>query len=276
MSRNGYIKLYRKIIDNDILQQRPYTRRDAWIDLLLHANYEPKEVWIKNTKYICDVGEQLRSQRNIAEHWGWSRGRVRTFLTLIQNQAMITFKNEPHTTRIKIVNWDTYQCEDEKKSHEMATTYATKKPRNDITKNIKNIKNNKNKNNSASKNNSRPNRSIISNNVVNIANEQKILSNKQNNTQKLQNQFDAIWNKYPKKLGKKAAIRHYKNSVKSEKDLQNIQKALNKYLKSKNVKEGYIQNGSTWFNNWEDWVDYEDGIKSDYSEVRKLLDGKQP
>ena len=27
-------------------------------------------------------------------------------------------------------------------------------------------------------------------------------------------------------------------------------------MQSKTVKNGYIKNGSTWFNNWQDWVDY--------------------
>lgn len=136
----GYIKLYRKIEENESLNEKPFTKRDAWIDLLLHANYIEKEVWIKNTKYLCKPGEQLRSQRNIALHWGWSRKRVQTFLGLLEKEAMLGLKREPHTTRIKIINWDTYQAEGDLESHERARGGATTEPRRSTTKNIKEVK----------------------------------------------------------------------------------------------------------------------------------------
>lgn len=71
-------------------------------------------------------------------------------------------------------------------------------------------------------------------------------------------QFDHIWKLYPNRVGKKAALRHYKASVKTEQDYLNIQKAINNYKLSDKVKKGFIQNGSTWFNNWQDWIDYQE------------------
>jgi len=75
------------------------------------------------------------------------------------------------------------------------------------------------------------------------------------NTKKL---FEEIWDKYPSRINKKAAKRHFEVSVKTKKDWENIQKALKNYLESKRVKSGYIQNGSTWFGNWQDWIDLEE------------------
>jgi hypothetical protein len=66
--------------------------------------------------------------------------------------------------------------------------------------------------------------------------------------------FEEIWKIYPSPKGKKAAFAHFKTSVKTEDDWLNIQKALANYLRSGNVQRGYIMNGSTWFNNWQDWV----------------------
>ncbi len=70
--------------------------------------------------------------------------------------------------------------------------------------------------------------------------------------------FNKLWERYPNKDGKKAALRRFKASVKTKQDVKNINKALDNYLKSEKVKKGYIKNGSTWFNNWEDWVDNKD------------------
>jgi len=74
----------------------------------------------------------------------------------------------------------------------------------------------------------------------------------------LEGQFNILWEKYPKKLGRKAAWRHFKASVKTTNDVDAIYLALKHYLASERVYKKYIQNGATWFNNWRDWVDYEE------------------
>ncbi len=74
--------------------------------------------------------------------------------------------------------------------------------------------------------------------------------------------FESIWNTYPLKLGKKEAIKHFNASIVSEKDFEDIKKSLvnyQKYLKTPNSRTQKLppaQHGSTWFNNWRDWIDY--------------------
>ncbi|MFQ5786725.1 MAG: hypothetical protein ACE5H1_01965 [Thermodesulfobacteriota bacterium] len=70
--------------------------------------------------------------------------------------------------------------------------------------------------------------------------------------------FDSIWSKYPNKVGRKMAEKHFKNSVKNKKDFNDLNTALTNYLSSKRVQRGYIQNGSTFMNNWRDWIDYKE------------------
>ena len=72
--------------------------------------------------------------------------------------------------------------------------------------------------------------------------------------------FEKVWLKYPKRVGKKLAEKHFQASVKNELDLKRINKALTNYLGSRRVLSGFVQNGSTWFNNWEDWVDYKEEV----------------
>lgn len=72
--------------------------------------------------------------------------------------------------------------------------------------------------------------------------------------------FDDIWSKYPKRIGRKQAFKHFKASVVSEADFDNIRVALANYTQSERVLKGYVQNGATWFNNWKDWVDYKEEI----------------
>jgi hypothetical protein len=72
--------------------------------------------------------------------------------------------------------------------------------------------------------------------------------------------FEEIYLKYPKKVGKKEAQRHFKASVKTEQDWHNIQAALKNYLASERVAKGFIQNASTWFNDWASWIDFKEDL----------------
>jgi hypothetical protein len=78
------------------------------------------------------------------------------------------------------------------------------------------------------------------------------------------NSFSNIWDRYPKKLGRSDAERHYKKSVLSLTDIDLINKALDKYVAHIADKEPqYIKNGSSWFYQWRDWVNYEEPMTAE-------------
>jgi len=67
--------------------------------------------------------------------------------------------------------------------------------------------------------------------------------------------FEEIWKTYPNPTGKKAALKHFKASVKCEAEFTSIKAALKRYLAGDEVRRGFVQHGETWFNNWQDWID---------------------
>lgn len=74
----------------------------------------------------------------------------------------------------------------------------------------------------------------------------------------LELEFQRVWERYPRRLGRKAAFRHFKASIKTAQDVQSIHSALNHYLsdiRSKGTEPQYVQHGSTWLNDWQSWVD---------------------
>lgn len=82
-----------------------------------------------------------------------------------------------------------------------------------------------------------------------------IKERKRKDIKALSDLFELVWSQYPSKIGKKAAMRHFNASIKTEQDQKDILIALENYTQSDVVvKKGYIQNGSTWFNNWHDWI----------------------
>ncbi len=80
--------------------------------------------------------------------------------------------------------------------------------------------------------------------------------------------FESIWKEYPKRLGKKLAFVHFKASVKTEVDVSAIRSALANYKKQIEGKDRqYIQHGSTWFNNWRDYAEANDGTHDSTSRI---------
>ena len=70
-----------------------------------------------------------------------------------------------------------------------------------------------------------------------------------------ESKFNILWDKYPRRVKRKDAFRHFKASVKNDDRYLLITKALGNYAASIQDKDPeYIQVGSTWFNNWEDWI----------------------
>jgi len=66
--------------------------------------------------------------------------------------------------------------------------------------------------------------------------------------------FEAAWNLYPNKDGKKEAFKQFKASVATAADYVSLLKAMGNYLNSDKAKRGFIKDGKTFFNNWQDWI----------------------
>ena len=72
--------------------------------------------------------------------------------------------------------------------------------------------------------------------------------------------FEELWTKYPNKVGRKEAVRHFEASIHTLRDFSDINKALENYLRSERVAKGFVMNASTFFNNWQDWLNYTEDI----------------
>ena len=71
--------------------------------------------------------------------------------------------------------------------------------------------------------------------------------------------FEKIWQSYPKREGRKDAEKHFRSTVKTVQDYLDIQNALEKYKRKLHFEKTefkFIKMGSTWFNNWRDYIDY--------------------
>ena len=144
----GWIKLHRQIQDSAIwVSNEPFDRRSAWIDLLLSANHEDKEIVFDGKKRIIKRGQVLTSVRKLGPRWGWSKDRVLRFLRTMEDLNMVTRSATRSETLLTIVKYDDFQngCDTHKdtyKDTDKDTHKDTDKPQTRIDKNINNEKNN--------------------------------------------------------------------------------------------------------------------------------------
>jgi uncharacterized protein YdaU (DUF1376 family) len=88
--------------------------------------------------------------------------------------------------------------------------------------------------------------------------------------------FERIWSRYPSKDGKKEAEKHFRATVHTDDDLRDIHQALDRYLAMlQNNPTRPPKNGSTWFNNWQDWTNWEEPINGKQETKRGLSDGDE-
>lgn len=149
----GWIKLHRQITEHWLWEEKPFSKGQAWIDLLLQANHKENKVPFGNQLISIERGEFLTSESKLAERWGWSRKKVRNFLTMLSQDGMIENIKMPNKgTRIKIVNYEVYQNLGDNTGTTKDTTQeqlknnrgTTEEQLRNTNKNIKNEKNEKN------------------------------------------------------------------------------------------------------------------------------------
>ena len=139
----GWISIHRKIQQSDIwLDKEPFDKRSAWIDLIMMANHEDKQILFNGKFMEVKRGEKITSLKQLSDRWRWSTGKVKRFLNLLESGSMIELKTKRRYTSYKVVNYNVYQNEDIDKRNEVET--KTKRRRNEVetkTKTNNNINN---------------------------------------------------------------------------------------------------------------------------------------
>ena len=106
----GWIKLYRQIQESAIwLDDEPFNRRDAWIDLLLMANHEDRTIIIKGKPIVIHEGQHWTSLGKLSDRWKWSRNKVKRYFALLEELDMAHISGTPNGTLITLVRYGFFQ-----------------------------------------------------------------------------------------------------------------------------------------------------------------------
>jgi hypothetical protein len=101
-------------INNDILnswlwEEKFFTKGQAFIDILLNCSNESEQIVFKNQLVNTLPGELHTSEKILADRWGWSRTKTRTFLELLEKDQRIILNRSKTKTIIKLIKKDKKQ-----------------------------------------------------------------------------------------------------------------------------------------------------------------------
>ncbi|MDO6353982.1 hypothetical protein Q3V94_02640 [Caloramator sp. CAR-1] len=255
MSQQGWISLYRKIQDSWLWEDKPFSKGQAWIDLILLASHEEKKVLVGNELIKLERGSLITSETKLAERWGWSRKKVHDFLKLLECEQTITLETNNKRTAINIVNYSVYQdlrnskrtAKEQQKSSE-----GTAKEQQKNTNNNVNNDNNDNKkinnyiNNTCVHDDSPAEKSPE---VGDGAQDDEAKAGSPGKGETYTQEFETFWSHYPRHKEKKKAYRVWQTRLKEKYKPEDIIKAaINyaEYCKLNNLEERYIKLAATF------------------------------
>ena len=103
----GWIKLYRKIIDNPIFKDSEAYHLFSY--LLLKANHKANKFLFNKNEILVERGQLITGTRKISEETGISHWKIRDRLKLLENLGIITRKITHRFSIITVCNYDSYQ-----------------------------------------------------------------------------------------------------------------------------------------------------------------------
>jgi len=111
MAKIGWIRLHRSIEDWGYYFSEPFSRGQAWIDLILLARYEdkPSYLYVRGNKITIERGQLAWTVDKLAIRWMWSRKRVDGFLKTLEKELQITRQKTATVTLTTVLNYEKFQ-----------------------------------------------------------------------------------------------------------------------------------------------------------------------
>jgi len=212
----GYIKLYRELIEKPIWLNSTPEHKSIIITLLLMANHKPNDWEWCGKKFNVNKGQFVTSLESIRKKTGKgiSIQNMRSCLKRLKKLHFATNKSTKSGRLITIINWGSYQPK-EKKATKIVTVEQQRS----------------NKGATPNKNERKKEKELYP------------------------PTFIKFWEAYPKKKGKGAALKAYKNIKDPNPTLNDILLSLSVQIKTEEWQnKKYIPYPATWLNQrrWED------------------------
>ena len=128
---SGYIKLFRTITDNPMWEDEPFTRAQAWIDILFMTNYHDSSFFVRGVEIFVKRGQFAVSEQVLSKKWNFSRTKLRKFLFWLEKKHQIKQQKNNVLSIYTVINYDKYNPEN---TTEKTADQTTERPQKDHRK----------------------------------------------------------------------------------------------------------------------------------------------
>lgn len=140
---NGWIKLWRKVLSNPIFLDDSLFK--CWVYCLLRANHDRNDFLINKQLVSCEPGEFVTGRDSANRDLGWKSKKFDRKCIFLEKYGFLTRQVTSHFTKIKIINWNTYQGANNGDDQQYDQQMTNQRPADDqpmtTNKNVKNEKN---------------------------------------------------------------------------------------------------------------------------------------
>jgi len=227
-----FIIVPRSIFERGVFgKDEPYSKREAFLDLVQMAAFEPADYFVSGYKYKVERGQLAASKSFLSNRWHWNIDKVRRYLQYLRREGMCDYQcdhqcNQP-ITLISIANYDRYQGGATTNDTTDATTAAT------TSATTANTQDNNNKN----KNNNKKKDSVIYSEEV----------------EKLYALYPTICPKRNQRTGKGSKDKSTLDKLLKKYSYAQIESATNQYL-AESYDKAYLKNFSTFLSDLPDLI----------------------
>lgn len=134
-NNTNWIKLYRSLMDNEIWSMEPFTRGQAWVDLLMMVCYEDTDNLHRGNLVHLSKGSTRTSIAYLAKRWHRSDKWVRHTLEILKGMDMVQTIGTTQGTIITIKNYTSFQGQGQTKGQ--TEDRATDRAKGRHNKNVK-------------------------------------------------------------------------------------------------------------------------------------------
>ena len=135
----GWIKLYRKLIENPIFLKPELLQ--LFIYCLLKANHEPQKIIFNGQEMEIKIGQFITGRDVMAKDLKQNPITTYKRLKVLKNLQILNIKSNNNFSVVTVLNWELYQSEEMKRNSKRNNKGTTREQQGNTYKNDKNEKN---------------------------------------------------------------------------------------------------------------------------------------
>ena len=137
---NGWVKIHRILSENPLWTCEPFSRGQAWVDLILLANHSDSFFFRRGVKINIARGQVGHSEVALSDRWQWSRTKVRKFLNDLEKEQQIVQQKSNTGQVVTLLNYETYQAKEQQNGQQKDSRKTAEKHKQECKELIKNEK----------------------------------------------------------------------------------------------------------------------------------------